>query len=533
LFSSFLKWKSYTLADVRKATSDPAATTANLKTWTESETIQSTPVTGTYYPMFAQSAGSVGIHGNQSGFELYYDDTFDQSRQEDMESIVYSIGYRRRPVGQDTTLALYNIYNEKYDSFTAKPNTVDTLTTKRFYFDEIANNNWTDPTTGEGSVPFPTVIYSDNFKTIGNLILAVEPTLDQTMPYLVNLLTAENFDGTAYANTSILSADVPFYEGTYHYMSGGADGTLDNTTLESLTVAYLSGSVYPDIIDQARYPITHLIDSGYALSAKNALIDFIGLRDDLSVIVATAVSSTTAFTASEDESMGATLRTRVLLHPESTLYGTGACRGMITTQSALLPSGNWTKRVPFSYYVMLTIADAHNATYVKYSPKGDPYSIVSCFKSKSWNWTPASDTLKNLLWTSGLNYAQYYDQTQIFMADMRTVYTYDSSLLSSYIFVCYLTYAKHLMRGIWAKYAGVELPDSELISTLTKDTNQQLYDTFGTYVTMTATFYKSQRDEENGDSITCDLEMIGDMPLRTITCNGIVIRNTTSSSSNA
>ncbi len=87
-------------------------------------------------------------------------------------------------------------------------------------------------------------------------------------------------------------------------------------------------------------------------------------------------------------------------------------------------------------------------------PAGLPASSISIFKS--WNWTPCDADHKQKSWDTGLNYFQHYDMSSIHWPAMRSVYRYDTSVLSSAHFTDVIVFVKHIARYNWSRFAGVE-----------------------------------------------------------------------------
>ena len=504
----YLKWITKTIDEIKTIVGDETLTYDTLPTYPISESIDGVSVNGTGYPIIAIDAGSPGKAGNNTGFVFFYDVDTDTDKQQRVESILYSMGYFEKPYGYDTPLPIRNIFDDKYFEFSFKKDAVDSQTTKRYYFDDVMKDEFRDKI-------FNTHIYADNIKTIGEAILTVETSNELAggdVPFLVNLISGKYLDNTAYSNVQFLEDSKILDQDIYIYMLGGDDGDTSVDKLESLTQAWLSGTVYPDIKDQARYPITHLYDSGYSMSAKQALIDFVGVRKDVKIIISTQVSSIVPNSKEEDQSAGSTLRGQALLHPESPIYGTSACRITIFQQAGILPDSPWEKWVPATFAILRKRSQFHNAKYIKGTFKGLPNSEVDCFQKV--NWTPSDNDHKQLSWDTGLNYFQYYDMVSIHYPDIKSVYMYDTSLLSSDEFTDYVIYHMHICQEVWSKFVGIEEPLPTLISKIKNTLDDKAQKTFGSYVSIINNPYQTELDKQLGYSLTVECRFIGNMPNR-------------------
>ena len=504
----YLKWNKGSLTDVKTAVADETITYKTIPTWTVTESIGGNSVTGTAYPIFGFDAGSPGEWANTAGITFFYDiDNADHDKELASDAVLYSAGFVDQPYGYDAPLPIRNIFNDKFFDFAFNPDAMDPNTRKRYSWDDVMKDEF------RKGIPFSVYTYSNNIKIIGNAIVTAEADPDLTDPWLINLVTLKkNDDTTTYAKTSFLDDSLTLDSNVNEYLLEGNDGDISLANLESLTKDWLSGAIYPDIEDQARYPITHLYDSGYGMDTKLALIDFLGVRDDVKIVASTQVSSEVANSKAEDQSAGSALRSQALLHPESFVYGTGACRVSIFQQCGKLPDSPWKYWVPASYDNLIKRSMFHNAIYIKGVPKGRPNSEVTCFQTV--NWTPSNEDHKQLSWDTGLNYFQYADMTTLFYPDLRSVYMYDTSLLSSDIFVDYIVYMKHICLQIWTKYSGVEDPLPTLIASVKNDIDRKMHDVFGNYVQVTSNPYQTELDKQLGYSLTIELLIGGYMPMR-------------------
>lgn len=471
-------------------------------------------ITVTTYPVAVFVASSPGEWGNVTGFKVYWNADSDTGVAEAMQSLIFTFGIVSIPWGEDTASVVRNKYLEAETEFTFAENTVDKTTMRRYNISEVIDNEFS-----ADDLTFDLYVYPENVETIGASCIADESLTvfpELTSPFMVNLFTGKTLDQRPYDHIVVDTESddaLTFNKNIINYMSGGSDGDVADADLESLTREWLSGDVFPDIYDQARYPITHLYDSGYELETKEALIDFLGVRDDVKIIISTQSVYNDANTKAEDQSAGSFLRSRALLHPESTIYGTQACRITILQQCGKLNElTSYTKLVPATIDCMMKKGIWQGANYIKGKPKGLPNSAVTILKDV--NWFPVNTDLKQLSWDNALNYMQYYDMSSIHYADVISVYPYLTSLLSDDIFTDMLVYIKHIVRYQWAKFAGVDDPIPQLIADIKESVGRDIYAKLGNFITAEVNPYQTETDLELGYSLTVEIPVYGTVPNR-------------------
>jgi len=406
----------------------------------------------TVYPILALKAKSVGEYANDIGVKLYTDlDNLDDTLAITLGSLPYTFGLVKKTYGQDTVSAIKTNLGDNTVDFLAKPDQVDSRTARQVSFDDVIGNYYDD-------LPVDIKLYEENIKEVCDLIYEVEVDDTLTDPWLVNLAEPYNINSEPYTHV-VMSTDtdaIDLNESRILYMEGGADGNIDDETIETLTRQYLNDLVYPDLLDQPRFPFTHIIDTGVAIETKYAFINFLGKHDAFKLILSTQNANLGRFnTKAEDLSTGSALYAKCLLQPESIIKGTEVCRAEIYQQAGYLATGLYKGIVPATYDIMGKKSQYASTQRIVGMPAGLPASEIDIYKQ--WNWTPCDADLKQKSWDSGLNYFQHFDMTGVHWPAMRTVYRYDTSVLSSAMFTDAVVYTKHIARYNWSKYAGIEL----------------------------------------------------------------------------
>lgn len=415
----------------------------------------------TTYPILATRGKSANAALNKVGYKLYYTDEIDTTLVDRLDALTFRFAPVQLTPGTAIETALRDVFSMPYVDVALKRDALDANTDSLYDVEEVLRRNyWYTDAAGNraASLPFDLHVYDANVATIGTRVKAKSPEFDADLSaYRVNILSGIDAAGHEYDHLLVTNAAAVVNENVVLYHQGGADGTLTKAKLEELTVAYFSGDVYPEIKDHAQYPITHIYDSGYALATKYELLNAWspgGLnRDDVKIVFSTQDVADAANTKQEDLSTAAALRARILLHPESLLFGTQTMRASIFQQAGYLADAtSYRPLVPATLDSLVKRCVCHGAPYIKDTWKGRPNSELTTLVGL--NWTPASDDHKQLSWDTGANYAQYADMRVLFYADTRSIHPIENSLLSDDETVDKLVYLKHLARRQWTIWAG-------------------------------------------------------------------------------
>lgn len=138
---------------------------------------------------------------------------------------------------------------------------------------------------------------------------------------------------------------------------------------------------------------------------------------------------------------------------------------------------------------------------------GLPYSEITVFKD--WNWTPCQADHKQKSWDSGLNYFQYYDMTSVHWPAMRTVYRYDTSVLSNALFTDVVVFCKHIARYNWSRFAGVEMEFNRLAARATAALSNDLNAMLNGFYRFDVAFNQSEEEAKIGYISHCTINLWG------------------------
>jgi len=429
-------------------------------------TVVNGSVTTTNYPIMAFTTYA-GSAGNNVGFRLFYNSSFDANAVSDLNALLYNFQPVKLNTNTNIESPIYDLYNSQTQTFSFLPQAYDPATATYYNLDEQIANNFNTIT----PPPFQFYVYNSNVGLIGSAVLAVSPELAGIGNYMINIFSGVDSNNNPYEHMTLAgNTSSIFNSNVVNYLSGGTDGLMTKSMLENQTVAFLTGETNPALGDAFRYPITHFYDSGYSLPVKQQLMGLFALRDDVHIDFSTQDVALQSNTESMDQSAGSALRTAALLMPESTDFGTQTCRVDIYPQCATLSDTNIYKNiVPATLWRMITRCMYNGTDRITGEPKGRPNSEVSIFNIKSINWTPTTPQQKQLSYNTGINYMQYCDISTLFYPDLLSVYPIDSSLLSSSVFADYVAvYLKKIIRRQWTIIVGRDDPPATLFTTIAK-----------------------------------------------------------------
>lgn len=483
------------------------------------KTVTAGAETTVIYPLADFKYKSPGKCGDKAGFKLFFDYTSqDMDIVDATSSLIFTLAPLEQPYDSDTPQPVRDIYSQPYCQFVMKPDQEDERTARRISATDIILNNYTSTVANvtEELLPFDVTFYPANWKTIGDAVVAVETnSADLVDGWMVDILSGQTMTGYPYYHVTIDQTGSDYVimnELAVKYLTGGDDGDLSDTKFEELWRNFLSMNLIPEVQDTARYPITHLYDVGYTLDTKFSMIQFMGKHKMCKVALACQDANEDLFTMEESISTGMALRTRAMLTPESEIHGTEALRAEIFGQAGLLTNKAITKIVPATFWVAMRRAELHNSTYVKGEAKGYPRSLVQIYRTH--NWVPATPDQKQMCWDSAINYFQYGNMTDLFFPDIRTIYKYDSSVLSDMTFTDACIYLMYIVQDLWAKYAGITVPAANLFSSIKRDIERKTFEAFDGKYKITATPYQTVDEVQAGDIIHISTEMIGYSPSR-------------------
>jgi len=466
----------------------------------------STSAGTTKYPLIATYGEYEGAYVNSTGFRLYYSTNYDKRQVADVGALTYRFEPMEVVSGATTASSLRDIYGSNSLDVSLQAQTIDPKTSLDISLTGTISNRYTD-SNGINLLPYKVHVYSDHVQTVATLVKSKSPELGADFSiWMINLLSALDENGHPYDHLEVTNQTTTVSPNVILYNTGGSNGTMSLANFESAIVSYLSGTVYPEIRDNFRFPFTHIYDSGFTLDTKFDMMSVFGLSDAVVFDLSTQDVSLDFNTQAEDLSTGTALRQRVALNTESVLEGVGHCRSGIYAQAGRLASNrNYTKPVPATLDRLIKRCLYDGGTYRKGTPKGRPASEVTVISNI--NWTPTNDDQRQEAWDNAINYIMYADRTTLFYPDLRSTYAFDNSLLSSSTLVDAIVYVKHIIRQVWTQFVGIEMAPTILFSQIEETINTRINRAFNGSIGVSTTLYQTEASNALGYAVDATVQI--------------------------
>lgn len=464
------------------------------------------------------SSDSPGSYINYEGYRFYFDRTDDT----DTMATTGSLFFRLAPVSKNpldgTVSMIRNKFGDPSVYFSFDPDAFDANSERSMYFDDIMTAQF-----NEGALSFSLNVYADNVRQIGQMVYDLDAGNDLTLtsPYMVNIFTGVNWNNRPYehlevdttsANSVLLTRDV------VQFFQGGSDGDISKEALETMTRYYLDVDNMPEITDSARFPFTHLYDSGYNNETKRKMIALTatGVREDIAVDISTQDVALSPNDKAEDYSIGSSLRNYALLFPDSEYFATPAFRIRIYQQCGYLTGTTYTKIVPLTYDRLLKRLASQSSSRI--SAIIDSVSnggAITAFRAISW--VPNNEDTKFESWNIGLNYVQNYDKgAKWHYAGDRSIYPVNSSLLTDTWITDVIVYVKHIIRREWALLIGSHARPTVRFTMIKEAVESAVNKAFGTLIgiSVTAHLEETVNGVKDGQVTIVEASIYGAQPDR-------------------
>jgi len=491
-----------------------------------------TPSQSIRYPIMEIKAANVGEYGNRIGIRLSAP-TIDSLSQMPTKLMAnekvypYHISVIKRPDLNTTPHLVKTLFGESFTTVTFKPDSFDPLTSKPLFIGDTfidAYQNISDPRYAKVYGDFGTTfIYNNNISTILNnfhtkeslyLTAFSDITTNIDSKYLINLVSGVSSFNSPYESLQMVSDSnsVLFSEFTNVYAAGGSDGTINNTIHADLVTAemarYLDAN---DSIQDIAVNVESIVyDTGFPLATKYALINAIGIRKDMFVVLGVHEVDSPILTASEEHSLAIALRTRLQSFPESDYFGTPVMRGMIVGRSGKIRNNVYTKNLPLTAEVLVKSAiymGSSNGRWKNGSHfDGAPGSIIDSMYDINITWVPTD--IRNRNWDVGLNWVQAYDRTSYFFPALKTIYNNDTSVLNSYLTALAIGQLNKISHSAWREFSGVaHLTNGQLVSRVNDFVSNAVKDIFDGRFVIQPNAYFSDLDITRGYSWTLPIRI--------------------------
>lgn len=457
------------------------------------------PAQSTRYPIAHLQASCYGVRGNNGAVRMWAPNQsssipVNTTLMENVGSYPFRMAVARRNTIKDTAKIVAAQDGSQYIEFVLKPNSIDPVTNTEVSLDKMfpdAYRNIENPAAPIDFGDFGTLhLYSGNISTILNQVFTSEAaavSVSQELKgtdataYLINLLTGTYSSGEPYYTYQVDTASVGslwLSETNNLYAAGGADGTMDNTSFAALVSSAVAAYADPNhkYQDDAMYPESFLYDSGFPLTTKRALCQFISERKDTAVVLSTYTVDGPELTRAQESSIATVLKSYLQLYPESDYFGTSTIRGMIVGRYGELVNSPYKGKLPLTIELASKAATMMGAADGKWKAAamldGWPNTKVSMFKNVNVTNMPAS--ARNSDWTVGLNWVQAYDTQNCFFPALHTVCDNDTSIFTSFVtMACAVELQKVGMRT-WRDFTGnISLTSDQFIDRVNRKVEER------------------------------------------------------------
>jgi hypothetical protein len=482
----------------------------------------------TLYPIGDFEVPYFGEDGNNAGLRLWAQTALGLQPLDERlltEGKIYP--FRMACLKRDDVLSTGQIVRTQLDDtsvqVTFKPGAVDRNTESLLGISDVfiqAYQNVDDLNLPPIEGPFGRVfMYDENISAVLKKVYAKEaPLVDEfsditgTDPdgeqYLINLIGGFSSKNVPY-QSFILDTTGPntvrLSENSVFYAIGGSDGTMDEAKFAKLVETKMADYADPssEIMDTIVNCESIVIDSGFPLETKYALINAISIRKDMAVLLSTHDVLGETLTAGEESSIAIALRTRLQLFPESDINGTSVCRGMVVGHSGEFLDSTYTKRLPLTLEIAKKAADYMGAADGRWkaglSFDSAPLSEVTSFKNVNATFKP--DTVRNTDWKNCLVWVQSFKRRSVFFPALKTVYDDDTSVLNSFFTMMACVELEKVGFRAWQNFTGSDRRTNPVLKKdVEKFINDDVKDRFDGRFVIIPEVYFTQADTARGYS---------------------------------
>lgn len=441
------------------------------------------PVVSQRYPILEFKHSFIGANGNNAGIRLWSPDSNDNGSIDSriltrQKFFPYRLQVIKRATQDSSPRVVENIFGGQYVDIALKPGAVFDgnsmyIGAAKSFLDRYQNLN--DPTYPSQYGDFGQVaVYQNNIDTITNMIYALESVYHTDNgvaesdftgatgeQYLTNIVGAATSSGYKYHTVAIESGvgSVALGEFTNLFAQSGSDGTMSDALFAAAVAADVAEYNNPNssLLNDAIHDESIIYDSGFPMETKYALFNALGIRKDIFVAVTPFEAGGPRMTAIEENSAATALKARAQLFPESEFHGTEVCRAMIMGRNGLLRDSLWEARVPVLNeigYKSARYMGASNGVWKNgFDFDGEDGARLTRMYDINVSFTPAA--ARNRDWSVGLNWVQDDDARSQFIPALKTVYSDDTSVLTSYVTVMGMIEANKVCQRAWRRFSGV------------------------------------------------------------------------------
>lgn len=211
----------------------------------------------------------------------------------------------------------------------------------------------------------------------------------------------------------------------------------------------------------------------------------------------------------DQHAIASMLNTIISLTPESDLYGTGACRAVIVTQSGRLRNSDYTGRLPLTIDIAKKVGrymgGLDGAWKPNYAFDQSPNNQIDDFYDIDNTWHPKEHYDK--LWDVGVIWAQNYNRQKQFYPAFQTIYKDDTSVLNSLPTIIACCQINKFMYRAWSNITGGQYTEAQIIDRNNRYINEQIDGKFGKRFEIVPNTYITDKDRQLGYAYHCDVQI--------------------------
>lgn len=508
--------------------------------------VSSTEAQSQLYPIWELEGTFFGEPGNNFGLRLVTPTTEDASaplnaaQAARVQSFLYRLQLVQRTSALSSASVIKTQGGEQWTNFSFKPGAFDPNTDQNLAVATVLEKSYSEhgiPGNAPVYGPFEnSKVYQANLEAILAMVGELEAPLGllpvESMDaasdalYTVNPFSAVNYDGVPYYTLQLQGAGqggLIFTPNSTCFAAGASNGTMTPASYDADVAAFAQSF---DLFDMAKYPFSFIWDSGYSLPTKKALAGLLAQRPDLVIPFSTQSVLDPQNTAEQDSSIAMALAAYIGNFPESTVYGTPACRAAIIGSSGYLLNSNYAGLVPITLQLAKRFAafmGAANGVWdTSVPPDENPYNIVDMFRGVNSSYKSALARSKD--WTTGLVWIENFDMNTQYFPALASVYTNDTSILKSFMNVIIAIDLIKIAHQVRRQLSGISsLTDAQFVQRSNQLINAAVKGRYGNRVSISPNTYYSSTDVANGYSWHCDITMFGNN-MRTVGSDTIIAR---------
>lgn len=481
------------------------------------------------YPFKDLEVPYIGLDGNNNGLRMWAPvaiglNAFDDRLLSETKVYPLRMACLKRTDLLSTGKPVRTITDETSVLVSMKPGSVDRNTgDKALYVGDVftqAYDNVSDPNLPPIHGPFGTLFtYDASIEKVLRLVYAAEAAhvtefsditgadVEDEL-YMLNLFggfSSKNVPYQSFVLDTSGEDTVRMSENSVFYARGGSDGTMNETLFAELVSEQVSEYANPnsELMDRAVNCEAFVIDSGFPLATKYDLVKAISIRKDIGVILTTHDTLGDTLTAAEESSIGAALRTRLQLYPESEIHGTAVVRGMVVSHSGDFLDSNYPKRLPLVLEIAKKAADYMGASDGRWkdglSFSSAPLNEVTSFKNVNATFKP--DSVRNSDWRNSIVSVQSFKRRSVFFPALKTAYDDDTSVLNSFMTMCGCIELEKVGFRSWQQFVGTSRRTNPVLKKdVEKFINDDVKDRFDNTFVIIPEVYFTQADIDRGFS---------------------------------